>query len=220
MQHGIRPVLKKLYFVRRVKHGTAIRIGETVPGRAMEMEMQEKLLRARITVIGAGTPGSGVLFNLACLGVGTVRIVDFDTVERSNENRSCGRIPASLSLRNESRSDRHVHSVGRIGKAGHRGQRRSCVGGGSAACPFGALDHSSVLCTESGFRLPSTAIAAHYMLLIGAVSSELARMMTGFAPLQSAGKVIAIDFHTYKYEQRMDFTVYAEGCPICSKMAH
>ena len=54
MQHGIRPLLKKLYFVRRVKHGTAIRIGETVPGRAMEMEDEDGTL-ARLLTLMDGT---------------------------------------------------------------------------------------------------------------------------------------------------------------------
>ncbi|MBW5446198.1 ThiF family adenylyltransferase [Cohnella sp. CFH 77786] len=50
-------------------------------------EMQRRLNRAKITIIGVGTLGSGVLFNLAGLGVENIRIVDFDRVELSNLNR-------------------------------------------------------------------------------------------------------------------------------------
>ncbi|PYI55768.1 HesA/MoeB/ThiF family protein [Paenibacillus flagellatus] len=50
-------------------------------------EMQEKLKTARVTVIGAGSLGSGVLFQLAGCGLSAVRVVDFDVVERSNLNR-------------------------------------------------------------------------------------------------------------------------------------
>ncbi|MFC5470446.1 HesA/MoeB/ThiF family protein [Cohnella suwonensis] len=50
-------------------------------------EIQRGLNQAKITVIGVGTLGSGVLFNLAGLGVDSVRIVDFDRVELSNLNR-------------------------------------------------------------------------------------------------------------------------------------
>ncbi|WP_261300556.1 HesA/MoeB/ThiF family protein [Paenibacillus andongensis] len=50
-------------------------------------EMQQALKSAKITVIGVGTLGSGVLFNLAGLGVENVRIIDFDHVEWSNLNR-------------------------------------------------------------------------------------------------------------------------------------
>ncbi|QMV44777.1 HesA/MoeB/ThiF family protein [Cohnella cholangitidis] len=49
--------------------------------------MQESLRNAKVTVIGAGALGCGVLFNLAGLGVGAVRIVDFDVIELSNLNR-------------------------------------------------------------------------------------------------------------------------------------
>ncbi|WP_276356797.1 HesA/MoeB/ThiF family protein [Cohnella caldifontis] len=49
--------------------------------------MQKRLRDAKITVIGAGALGCGVLLNLAGLGVTAVRIVDFDVVERSNLNR-------------------------------------------------------------------------------------------------------------------------------------
>lgn len=48
---------------------------------------QEKLGNAMVTVVGAGGLGSPVLTYLACAGVGTVRIIDSDTVSESNLNR-------------------------------------------------------------------------------------------------------------------------------------
>jgi len=48
---------------------------------------QEKLLNAKVLVIGAGGLGSSVLYNLAACGVGTIGIIDFDNVELSNLHR-------------------------------------------------------------------------------------------------------------------------------------
>src|SRR5659263_722263 len=48
---------------------------------------QEKLKRARILVTGAGGLGSPVLMYLAAAGVGTIGIIDFDTVSISNLQR-------------------------------------------------------------------------------------------------------------------------------------
>lgn len=49
---------------------------------------QERLTRAKVLVVGAGALGNEVLKNLALLGVGTVYVVDFDEIERSNLTRS------------------------------------------------------------------------------------------------------------------------------------
>ncbi|MCB1160446.1 MAG: HesA/MoeB/ThiF family protein [Leptospiraceae bacterium] len=48
---------------------------------------QEKLAASTVAVIGAGGLGSPVLFYLAATGIGTLRIVDYDTVDLTNLQR-------------------------------------------------------------------------------------------------------------------------------------
>ena len=50
-------------------------------------EGQQKLLASKVLVIGAGGLGSPVLFYLAAAGIGTLGIVDSDSVELSNLQR-------------------------------------------------------------------------------------------------------------------------------------
>jgi tRNA A37 threonylcarbamoyladenosine dehydratase len=47
----------------------------------------EKLMKARITVVGLGAVGSYAVEVLARLGIGNLRLVDFDVVKPSNTNR-------------------------------------------------------------------------------------------------------------------------------------
>jgi adenylyltransferase/sulfurtransferase len=51
------------------------------------LESQEKLLKSKVLVVGAGGLGSPVIMYLAAAGVGNLTIVDFDTVEKSNLQR-------------------------------------------------------------------------------------------------------------------------------------
>ncbi len=51
------------------------------------MEGQKRLKNARVLVIGAGGLGSPALLYLAAAGIGTLGIVDFDTVDESNLQR-------------------------------------------------------------------------------------------------------------------------------------
>ena len=48
---------------------------------------QEKLLKSKVLVVGAGGLGSPVLYYLAAAGIGTLGIVDFDVVAISNLQR-------------------------------------------------------------------------------------------------------------------------------------
>ncbi|RLE55110.1 MAG: hypothetical protein DRJ40_09150 [Thermoprotei archaeon] len=50
-------------------------------------ENQKKLRRAKVLIVGAGALGNELVKNLAQLGIGSITIVDFDTVEYSNLNR-------------------------------------------------------------------------------------------------------------------------------------
>src|SRR5207245_9665686 len=51
------------------------------------MEGQKKLKAARVLCIGAGGLGSPLALYLAAAGVGTLGIVDFDVVDRTNLQR-------------------------------------------------------------------------------------------------------------------------------------
>jgi adenylyltransferase/sulfurtransferase len=48
---------------------------------------QKKLLDAKVLVVGAGGLGCPISLYLAAAGVGTIGIVDFDTVDASNLQR-------------------------------------------------------------------------------------------------------------------------------------
>ena len=51
------------------------------------MDGQKRLKNAKVLVIGAGGLGSPALLYLAAAGVGTLGIVEFDTVDESNLQR-------------------------------------------------------------------------------------------------------------------------------------
>lgn len=244
-------------------------------------EMQRRLNHAKITVIGVGTLGSGVLFNLAGLGVGKVRIVDFDVVEWSNLNRQLlfkeediGRrkidaardfihrfhsklelecIPGEIRSTEDAEkaiadSDLVILSADQPHFLVERWVNQACVkkgipfiGGGVNVVEgqlytvvpgkTGCLDCNYLLHSRqdddylqfiqsyvsSGFRMPSTAIAANYMLLTGMVCGELARIIAGTGPLQSEGKVVSIHFETFRTAIKMDFSCPVPDCPTCGQ---
>ncbi|HVA15236.1 MAG TPA: molybdopterin-synthase adenylyltransferase MoeB [Stellaceae bacterium] len=70
--------LSEAQFERYARHLVLDEVGE---------EGQSKLLQSRVLVIGAGGLGSPVLLYLAAAGVGTLGIVDDDTVDLSNLQR-------------------------------------------------------------------------------------------------------------------------------------
>ena len=63
---------------RYARHLTLKEIGE---------EGQEKLLQSKVLVVGAGGLGSPAAFYLAAAGIGTIGLMDGDTVDRSNLQR-------------------------------------------------------------------------------------------------------------------------------------
>ena len=62
-------------------------------------EGQEKLVGARVLVVGAGGLGAPLLLYLAAAGVGTLGVVDDDVVELSNLQRQVIHKTASLGRR-------------------------------------------------------------------------------------------------------------------------
>jgi len=48
---------------------------------------QKKLLNSKVTIIGCGGLGSPVAYYLTAAGIGTIKIIDFDTVDLSNLHR-------------------------------------------------------------------------------------------------------------------------------------
>ena len=48
------------------------------------LEQQEKLISSKVLVMGAGGLGSGVVMNLAALGIGQIKIIDNAIIEEEN----------------------------------------------------------------------------------------------------------------------------------------
>ncbi len=63
------------------------RYSKNLENQGITQEQQEKLLSSKVLVMGAGGLGSGVIMNLAAMGVGQIKVVDSDVVEVDNFNR-------------------------------------------------------------------------------------------------------------------------------------
>lgn len=50
-------------------------------------QQQEKLITSKVLVMGVGGLGSGVIMNLAALGVGQIKVVDSEVIEETDFNR-------------------------------------------------------------------------------------------------------------------------------------
>ncbi|MFO0723745.1 MAG: molybdopterin-synthase adenylyltransferase MoeB [Myxococcota bacterium] len=75
---SVEPVLSAEQLTRYSRHITLSEVGE---------EGQKRLLASRVLLIGAGGLGSPTAFYLAAAGIGTIGLVDPDTVDRSNLHR-------------------------------------------------------------------------------------------------------------------------------------
>ncbi|MGM8891918.1 ThiF family adenylyltransferase, partial [Psychrobacter sp. 1Y1] len=61
-----------------------LRYSRQISIKSMDFEGQEKLKQANILIIGAGGLGCAASQYLAVAGIGSMTLVDFDTVEISN----------------------------------------------------------------------------------------------------------------------------------------
>jgi molybdopterin-synthase adenylyltransferase len=94
--------LSEAQFERYARHLVLEEVGE---------EGQEKLLRAKVLVIGAGGLGSPLLLYLAAAGIGTLGIVDDDTVDLSNLQRQIVHPTENVGLAKVESARRSLHHV-------------------------------------------------------------------------------------------------------------
>ena len=64
-----------------------VRYEQNMKQNGISKEAQEKLLQERVVVMGVGGLGSGVVMNLAALGVGYLKVVDDGIVQEQDLNR-------------------------------------------------------------------------------------------------------------------------------------
>lgn len=61
-------------------------------------EGQQRLLKASVTIVGAGALGSVCAMYLAASGVGHIRLIDFDTIDLSNLQRQLSFVTADCGM--------------------------------------------------------------------------------------------------------------------------
>ncbi len=61
--------------------------GSYLSAEKSKYELQKKLQKTKVTLLGLGGAGSHILYDLAALGILNIQIVDFDRIELSNLNR-------------------------------------------------------------------------------------------------------------------------------------
>ena len=72
---------------------------------------QEKLLKAKVLVIGAGGLGSPLILYLAAAGVGTIGVVDDDKVDLSNLQRQIAHTTARIGVAKTTSAKQAVASI-------------------------------------------------------------------------------------------------------------
>ncbi|MCL4558818.1 MAG: molybdopterin-synthase adenylyltransferase MoeB [Deltaproteobacteria bacterium] len=72
---------------------------------------QEKLLRSKVLVIGAGGLGSPIAMYLAASGIGNIGIVDFDVVDVSNLQRQIAHSTADIGTPKTDSAERTIKAI-------------------------------------------------------------------------------------------------------------
>ena len=78
--------------------------------RLIGEKYQKKLQEMTISIIGAGGTGSAVAIQLARMGVGKLRLIDFDSIEESNVSRVYGSKPSDVGKAKIDVLKRHIRS--------------------------------------------------------------------------------------------------------------
>jgi adenylyltransferase/sulfurtransferase len=140
-------------------------------------EGQIKLKAARILVAGAGGLGSPVSIYLAAAGVGTLRIVDCDTVEESNLNRQLLHSSRDIYKRKTVSANEKLTVLNPLIRIEpiHRMIEESTVRGIAKDCDLivDAMDNF-----ETRHLLNQTAIALGIPLIYGSVRGFYGQVMT------------------------------------------